>query len=226
MTLFECPLCGGTATTHSGFCKPCETGLPRPMHPCERCSCELPVDGPWQRHCESCLVSPPGFDHCLAAFRYEFPVRELIAEFKFQADFALGRSLAILLAERLRTSCETAGERPVLVPVPLHGGRLRGRGFNQSMLVARVLAAQCALPLAIRHCERVRATPTQRGLGAGERQGNLRGAFAITQPARVFPHIIIVDDVVTTTSTVNEIAGLYRRAGSRRVDVACLARVS
>ncbi|MEY3667215.1 MAG: hypothetical protein RL572_755 [Pseudomonadota bacterium] len=196
------------------------------MHPCERCSCEIPVDGPWQRYCESCLVAPPGFDRCLAAFRYEFPVRELIAGFKFRADFALGRSLAILLAERLRTSFEHSGERPVLVPVPLHERRLRGRGFNQSLLVARVLADQCALPLAARHCNRVRATPPQRGLGAGERQVNLRGAFSIRQPGRVFPHVIIVDDVVTTTSTVSEIAALYRRAGSRRVDVACLARVS
>jgi len=226
MSVLECPLCGAAASTRSGFCKPCEAGLPRPVHPCQRCACELSVDGPWQTFCESCLLCPPGFDRCLAALRYEFPVRELIAGFKFQADFALGRSLAILLAERLRASFVNAGERPVLVPVPLHRGRLRKRGFNQSLLVARVLAAHCDLPLVTQHCERVRATPSQRGLGASERQHNLRGAFAIAQPARVFPHVVIVDDVVTTTSTVDAMAHLYRHAGSRRVEVACLARVS
>ncbi len=153
-------------------------------------------------------------------------MRELIAGFKFHADFALGRSLSILLAERLKGSWEAPLERPVLVPVPLHVGRLRGRGFNQSLLIAKVLAAECDLPLATQHCRRLRATPSQRGLRAGERQLNLRDAFALAQPPQVFPHVVIVDDVVTTTSTVDELAGLYRRAGSRRVDVACLARVS
>ncbi len=153
-------------------------------------------------------------------------MRELIAGFKFQADFALGRSLSILLAQRLQGCWEEPRERPVLVPVPLHGGRLRERGFNQSLLIARVLAAHCNLPLAEQHCLRRRATVSQRGLRASERQLNLHDAFALAQPGRVFPHVVIVDDVVTTTSTVNQVAELYRRAGSRRVDVACLARVS
>jgi ComF family protein len=226
MQCLECTLCRADGTLHSGLCASCETSLPRPVHPCRRCACELPEHGPWQNHCESCLLSPPGFDLCITGFRYEFPVRELIAGFKFQGDFALGRSLAMLLADRLRACWEHSGERPVVVPVPLHVGRLRERGFNQSLLIARVLAAQCDLPLAAQHCQRLRATASQRELRAWERQRNLSGAFALAQPAVVLPHVLIVDDVVTTTSTVDEIARLYRRAGSSRVDVACLARVS
>ncbi len=226
MTLLECPLCGGAGKAPSGLCSPCDATLPRPVRPCRRCACELPANGPWQAFCQSCLLFPPGFDRCLTGFRYAFPVRELIAGFKFQADFTLGRSLSILLAERLQGSWEDPHERPVLVPIPLHVGRLRERGFNQSLQVARVLAARCNLPLAEQHCLRMRATASQRGLRASERQLNLQDAFALAQPGRVFPHVVIVDDVVTTTSTVNQVAELYRRAGSRRVDVACLARVS
>lgn len=226
MPFFECPLCGAAGKPHSGFCSPCESALPRPARPCQRCACELPAHGPWQTFCESCLLSPPCFDRCLTGFRYEFPVRELIAGFKFQADFALGRSLAMLLADRLRGSWDETGERPVLVPVPLHVARLRGRGFNQSLLIARVLAEQCDLPLAAEHCQRLRATPSQRGLRAGERQQNLRGAFSLAPRAAPLPHVLIVDDVVTTTSTVDEVARLYRHSGSRHVEVACLARVS
>jgi ComF family protein len=226
MTLLECPLCGaGTQNSH-GLCSECEAALPRPLRPCQRCAVEIPAGGPWRDYCENCLLTPPGFDRCLCAFRYEFPVRELIASFKFQADFATGRTLAALLASRLADAWSDAQHLPVLIPVPLHRSRLRERGFNQSALLAAALAERCNLKIARQHCRRTRATHSQRGLRANERSSNLQRAFALSDPTLVFPHIVIVDDVVTTTATVEEVARLYRRAGTRRIDVACLARVS
>lgn len=210
----------------NGLCAACEDSLPRPLRPCRRCSVELQQDGPWLDHCESCLLNPPAFDRCLCGFRYEFPVRELVAAFKFQGNFAAGRTLAQLLAKRLSSAWNNAASTPVLIPVPLHTSRLRERGFNQSVLLARELAMRCNLGLSLQHCRRLRATQSQRGLRAGERSTNLQGAFALAQPRHIFPHVVIVDDVVTTMATVDTLAQLYRRAGTRHVDVVCLARVS
>lgn len=226
MTLFECLLCGTGTQASCGICPDCVSTLPLPQRPCRRCSVELPESGPWQEFCESCLLTPPAFDRCLSAFRYEFPVRELVAAFKFQADFATGRALAQLCASRLSKAWENTAPTPVLIPVPLHTGRLRERGFNQSVLIARALASRCGLAINLHHCRRIRATLTQRGLRASERGSNLEHAFAIAEPRRVFSHVVIVDDVVTTKATVESVARLYRRAGTRRVDIACIARVS
>lgn len=226
MIPLECPLCGSATLSETGMCVACENSLPTPLRPCRRCSAELPESGPWRDCCESCLLNPPAFDRCLCGFRYEFPVRELVGAFKFQADFAAGRTLARLLAARLTLAWKDAQVTPVLIPVPLHTSRLRERGFNQSALLAREISARCGLDLALRHCHRTRATHSQRGLRAGERSSNLRGAFALTEPQRVLPHVVIVDDVVTTMATVNALAQLYRKSGTRHIDVACLARVS
>ncbi len=226
MTIFECPLCGSSTQNVHGLCCECDALLPRPLRPCRRCSVELPAQGPWRDYCETCLLAPPSFDRCLTAFQYVFPVRELIARFKFQADFATGRTLALLLAARLANAWSDVQDTPVLIPVPLHRSRLRARGFNQSALIAGALAARCNLTVSRQHCRRVRDTHSQRGLRAAERGSNLQHAFALNNPGLVYPHVIIVDDVVTTTATVEEVARLYRSAGTRRIDVACLARVS
>ena len=186
----------------------------------------MAAQGPWRDYCETCLLAPPSFDRCLTAFQYVFPVRELIAGFKLRADFAIGRTLALLLAARMANAWSDAQDTPVLIPVPLHRSRLRARGFNQSALIAEALAAQCNLTVSRQHCRRVRDTHSQRGLRAAERGSNLQHAFALNNPDLVYPHVVIVDDVVTTTATIEEVARLYRRAGTRRIDVACLARVS
>jgi len=226
MIAFECILCGRLTQSAHGLCSDCADSLPRPLRPCRRCSAELPESGPWKEYCENCLLTPPSFDRCLSGFRYEFPIRELISNFKFQGDFATGRALAHLLAERLANLWKDAADIPILIPVPLHSARLRERGYNQSALVAQVLASRCGLKLAYQHCLRVRATKPQRGLDAFQRSSNLRGAFELAAPERPIPHVVIVDDVVTTTATVEAVAQLYRQAGSRRIDIACLARVS
>jgi len=187
---------------------------------------ELPFNGPWRDYCDGCLLEPPSFDRCLSALRYEFPVRELIASFKFRADFATGRALAQVLAQHLTHEWDDLAESPVLIPVPLHSSRIRERGFNQSALIAQTIASSCGLTLNLQHCRRLRATTTQRGLRASERDSNLRQAFALTKPGPTPVHVVIVDDVVTTMATVDALARLYRQSGTRRIDVVCLARVS
>jgi ComF family protein len=224
----ECLLCGTGTATSKGFCPECLKDMPVPRQACKRCAVELREAETIYGYCVQCLIEPPVFDRCFSLYRYEFPVRELIANFKFQAGFAAGRAMADLLATKLQQTYGDNDMPGMLIPVPLHSRRLRERGYNQSMTLARTISRRCHIPLAKNYCQRKRATESQRGLSAEERATNLHNAFTI--PARhqalSIKHVAIVDDVVTTMATVNAIARLLRDTGSRRIDVICLARVS
>lgn len=129
--------------------------------------------------------------------------------------------LSRLMAEHLVTQ-----ERPqALVPIPLHRGRLRRRGYDQSLELARPLARQLGVPLRDDLLRRVRATAAQSRLDAGARRRNLRGAFAVSAGAAAPSHVALVDDVMTTGATARSAATALLRAGVRRVDVWVRARV-
>jgi ComF family protein len=224
----QCILCGHRTTADIALCAECALELPYPECACKRCGVELGPIPPVHGYCGRCLSEPPSFDHCIAAFRYEFPVRELIAGFKFHAGFAEGRTLARLLAERATQAFETIGKPQRLLPIPLHASRLRERGFNQSIELARVIGQHCGITVDTSYCRRSRATPTQKGLSAEERATNLRNAFTLHGECvgGTLRHVAIVDDVVTTMTTVDTLARVLRHAGVTRIDVLCLARVS
>lgn len=224
----QCVLCGETLYGQSGICAPCRFDLPWPIQPCRRCAVELGPEPPLHGYCGTCLGEPPAFDRCIALSRYEYPVRELIASFKFNARFAEGQALAHLLAEHVFNTYSPQEMPRCLLPVPLHPRRLRERGYNQSMELARAVGRRCGIAVATHYCRRIRATPPQKGLSAEERALNLRNAFALSDrvPADHPQHVAIVDDVVTTMATVSAIARLLRTAGHSRIDVICLARVS
>lgn len=224
----QCVLCGGDLIGPTSLCLPCQDELPWPVHPCHRCGIELGLQPPDHGHCGSCLSDPPVFDRCFAPFRYEYPVRELIASYKFNARFAEGQSLAQLLAEFVIRVYRPEDRPGCLLPVPLHPQRLRERGYNQSMELARAVGRRCRIPVVTRYCQRTRSTRSQKGLSADERAVNLHNAFALNPDAlpALPDHVAIVDDVVTTMATVSAVARLLRGAGHRRIDVICLARVS
>lgn len=224
----QCILCGDCTTADIALCVECALELPCPECACKRCGIELGPAPPAHGFCGHCLSDPPSFDHCIAAFRYEFPIRELIAGFKFHAGFAEGRTLARLLAERAGREFETLGKPQRLLPVPLHASRLRERGFNQSIELARVIGQHCGIAVDTSYCRRSRATPSQKGLSAEERAANLRNAFTLHGECAEgkLRHVAIVDDVVTTMTTVDTLARVLRSAGVARIDVLCLARVS
>lgn len=151
----------------------------------------------------------------------------MIARFKFHGRFSIGRALGQLLALRLAPAFSTAPP-DALLPVPLHIGRLRQRGFNQSIEIARQLSHHFGIPYLPHYCQRIHASKPQRGLRAIARKKNVQGVFRIApETLKHTPrHIVIVDDVVTTMATVQAIAYLLKKEGVERVDVACLARVS
>ena len=172
--------------------------------------------------CPACTARPPPLDGTHAAFDYAFPLDRLLPRLKFHRDFAAGRVLAQCMAERF-----AALPRPqALVPVPLHRGRLRQRGYDQALELARPLAKTLDLPLQAGLLQRCRATRAQSRLDADARGRNLRGAFRVDTRATLPAHVALVDDVMTTGATLHAAAETLRAAGVARVDAWVCARVA
>jgi len=166
--------------------------------------------------------SAPPFAAAWAPFRYAHPLDLLEARFKFRGDLAAGRVLAELMIERARL--EAPSLPATIVAVPLHVSRLRARGYNQALELAKPLARALGIPLDRDLLVRLRATPAQTGLDAAARRRNLRGAFAVAKGRALPHHVVLVDDVMTTGATLRECARTLRRAGVARVDAWVLAR--
>lgn len=209
-----CVLCG--ARTRDGLiCAACDADLPR--LPAGRCpQCALP--SPAGLTCGACLKQSPAFDRCEAVFSYGFPLDALIQRCKYGGAQELAALFAKALAARL------AG-RPLpelIVPMPLHPARLRERGFNQALEIGRRLAARLDLPC--RHaCQRQRDTPPQAGLDLKARRRNLRGAF-VCDETLAGKRVALLDDVMTSGSSLDELAKTARRAGAVEVEVWVVAR--
>jgi ComF family protein len=209
----DCLLCLGAGGARL-VCPACEAALPAIEHSCTRCALPLPMRG----ICGECLSRPFAFDDASACFVYAYPLDRLVHRFKYAGDLGIGRWLALRLADRV------AGMRPdVVVAPPLTRARLRQRGFNQALEVAKVVARRVRAKCEISTLARTRETSPQPGLDRRERQANLREAF---RGARDFDglHVAIVDDVMTTGATMDAIAAVLRRRGATRVSAWCIAR--
>ncbi len=211
----RCLLCTEPGADGLDLCPACRTSLPELHNACRCCALPLPAPGV----CGACLQRPPPLQQVHAAFLYAPPLDRLLPRYKFHGDLAAGRLMAQLIA-RAFAGCE----RPqALVPVPLHRSRLRRRGYDQALELARPLAATLGLPLRADLLRRVRATAAQSELDAAARRRNLRDAFRasdIAMPA----HVVLVDDVMTTGATLHAAARALRRAGVERVDAWVCAR--
>lgn len=214
-----CVLCG-SAIKEGDVCSGCAVELPYNAAACARCA--LPLPNPAEL-CGLCLQDPPSYDSAVSLFRYAYPADHLILRLKFQAQLHLARALGELLAQHLKGQVQTMPE--LIIPVPLHRSRLRERGFNQALEVARPIARSLSIPVDYKSCERVRKTSAQSLLPAAERRKNIKGAFRVTRPITA-RHVAILDDVMTTGHTVQELAATLRKAGVERIDVWVLARTS
>jgi ComF family protein len=213
-----CLLCGDAGWAGHDLCVACRADLPSNTPACPRCGSLL--SGPVSTDCGACQRKPPAFDATVAAFRYEEPIRHLIHGLKFQARYAAARLLGDLLADAL-AGCRDLPR--LLIPVPLHRSRYRERGFNQSLEIARVVSARLHIALDYLSCERIRPTVPQTELSAAERARNIKQAFRVNGSLRGL-HVAVLDDVVTTGATVNELARTLRKAGASRIDVWACAR--
>ena len=214
-----CLLCGGAAEPGT-VCSGCRASLPWNRVACPVCA--LPLGGTEAHRCGSCSTDPPAHDAAIAPFRYDRPIDRAIAGLKYHARLGTARWLGAAIAE-------AAGSRDaplpdLLIPVPLHASRLRQRGYNQALELARGIRR--VLPIAVdwRAATRTRATADQIGQRAVDRRREVRGAFAVG-PAVRGRHLALVDDVMTTGSTVDALATAARDAGAARVEVWVAARV-
>ena len=191
---------------------------------CPRCG--LPYDDPGQDNhtCGECYRQRRYFGSARSVFRYQGFLPKLLVDFKFRERTELAR----FFGHHIRESFPLGGvEYDLVVPVPLHPRRLRWRGFNQSLLLARQVAAPLGIPLGTRLLLRVRDTRPQLGLSGRQRAHNVRGAFrAVPSPIWRGARVLLVDDVFTTGSTVRECSKVIRRAGVARVDVLTVARAA
>ena len=218
----RCVLCAAAGAEGLDLCAACRDDCPVNATRCAQCAVPLPTSA---AHCGACLARAPPFDAAWAPFRYAHPLDLIEARFKFHGDLAAGRVLAGLLTAAARFDAPRA--RPALMLcVPLHPTRLRERGYNQALELARPLAAALDLPLAADALIRTRATTAQTGLDADARRRNLRDAFTVRDGQALPAHVAVFDDVMTTGSTLRECARVLRRAGVLRVDVWALARVA
>ena len=172
--------------------------------------------------CGNCRIRPPAFSQAWTLYPYKSPLKEAIGLFKYHGKISLGGPLADLVLKAF----SPLPMIDVIVPVPLHPTRLREREYNQSLLLAVRLSAHFALPVLYTSLVRRRRTPPQTSLRRKDRLKNLRRTFAVTQPEAVGgKNILLVDDVFTTGTTVNECAKVLRKAGAGHVYVVTLARM-
>jgi ComF family protein len=208
-----CLLCG-TFSHNGAWCKACDSSLPYLTAPhCPLCA--LPtLNGDI---CGRCLKRMPQFDRTLAVFAYSFPLDKLVQALKFGERLMLVDGLADSLAQRVevRPDC--------IIAMPLHPSRLRERGFNQSTELARRVANILNIPLLPHACQRVRDTPPQSALKWKERGKNMRKAFICTQDLSG-KHVAVVDDVMTSGASLNEVAVALRSAGAHEVSAWVIAR--
>jgi ComF family protein len=211
----SCLLCGAASAAHP-LCPGCLADLPWHRKPqCPSCATPTPAG----EVCGTCLKHPPAFERTHAALAYRFPIDRLIPRLKYHGQLAIAPTLGACLAQAV----EHASRPDALVPMPLHPMRIRERGFNHASEIARMLARQLDLPLDLDSCRRIRDTPPQMGLKHDARRRNVRGAFACSDKVKG-QQIALIDDVMTTGTSLDELAATLKRAGAREVSCWVVAR--
>ncbi len=212
-----CCLCSDPTTSSTNFCKGCLDDLPWIENACRRCATPLQS----ANVCGVCQRSAPFYARSVAALRYSWPVNRIVHAMKYQGQLDAVDTLAALLALRIE---DQATRMPLrLIPVPLHPSRLRVRGFNQSLELARRLAKRFQVVADSDSVIRRVDTQPQTDLDSEQRRRNMRGAFAATGPIDC-KRVAIVDDVMTSGATCNELAKTLVGAGVVEVDVWAVAR--
>ena len=211
-----CLLCDEPAGSIPNLCDACARALPTVPEPCLACGANAV---PHARLCRACAMRRPPVDRTICALAYAPPVDHLIGRLKFNGDLRVVPALAGVLIRAV--AGVAAADR--LVPVPITPTRLRERGFNQALEIARAVSRNSGVRLAWTvHRRRGAERPQSSLTDAAARRANVAGAFEAR--GAMDGHVVIIDDVVTTGATVNALARCLKTAGARRVDVWAIAR--
>ncbi len=210
----SCLLCAGHAH-HAPVCSGCRDDLPALPPHCPVCA----LPNPGGEVCGACLKRPPAFAATRAAWLYAHPLDRAMQALKYRAELALADWMAGHFAAALPTPAEV----DLLLPMPLHPARLTQRGFNQAALLAAGLGRRLGLPVHLEAVTRRTDTPPQAGLDLRQRRRNLRGAFAC-DTALTGRRVALVDDVMTSGSSLRELARVVQAAGAVHVECWVMAR--
>lgn len=223
----RCSFCGCFAAVEEGICHGCLSQIgfiERPL--CSSCGKPFLHEFATDHVCGECLMRKRYFTRARAVGLYTGVFRKALHRFKYQWKHCLAGPLGTLMARRMEPFLRE-GTYHCLVPVPLHPRRLRKRGFNQALVLARTLSKTYHIPLHWDNLVRTRWTRSQVGLSERERRKNVRGAFAVLERARITRKaILLLDDIYTSGSTVDECSKVLINAGARQVDVLTLARAA
>lgn len=213
-----CIGCGQTLRDLQHFCSVCSSLLQCIESACELCGLQNQTQEPV---CAACLYDPPRWQKIISPLIYRGFSRDLMIQLKFNESLYLANCLVSHLIEHFQNSIP----RPdVLIPVPLHQNRLIDRGYNQAFEIANILSRQLNIPVDTRALRRIRHTESQLGLSANQREKNILKAFCYETLAG-YSHVAVVDDIITTGSTANEITKTLHRAGVTNIEIWGLARV-
>jgi ComF family protein len=211
-----CVFCGAGEVV---VCARCHADLPWIRHSCSRCAAPLAAPPHRDAACGRCQQRPPACVATRAPLSYRFPVDAAIKAMKFHRRLYYVPAFADVLTSAMH---DLPADIDALLPVPLHWRRQALRGFNQAEELCAPLRRRTGLPL-LRNLRRCRPTPYQSGLHARERRRNLRGAFEV-RGAIAARHVLIVDDVITTGETCNQVARTLLAAGVDKVSALAIAR--
>jgi len=211
----RCILCGHPGVDSQDICCACYDDLVKNQDCCDQCGYSFDAAYKTNQRCGQCLKSPPAFDKTYAPFIYQYTLRYLITQLKFHRQYKNARLLGYILATQLKS---VARKPEIIIPVPLHPIRYKERGFNQSFEIAKTVSKLLDIPIDHRSCLRQRNTRHQIDLPAKQRHDNIKQAFSLKKPI-IAKHIAILDDVMTTGSTVNELARLLKKSGIAQIDI-------
>ena len=214
----SCLLCASPQANNHGLCSPCLNELP--WHPTSSCpQCGLSSSG---QLCGSCISAPPDFDATQSVFLYQYPIDKMMQRYKYGNMLNISHTFGQLLADK--SSFEAID---LIIPMPMHPARLKERGFNQALEIAKVLTKNCKDKLDYKSVERQTLTPPQASLPLKERVKNIKGAFKVNAEITekfTGKRIAIVDDVMTTGASLNELAKTLKKAGASHVTCWVIAR--
>ena len=195
------------------FCDACYIELPFQSNTCQQCGQAYAAN---RDYCGRCIITPPAYDRCFCPFEYQTPIKDLICGFKYREKVEHANMIGQLLAREIKNKEEPMPD--IIVPVPIHIAKLRSRGFNQAKLIATIVGRKLNVPVTHKIIIKTRSTPPQAKQSLANRKKALSGCFAVQQPFSA-KNVAIVDDVVTTGSTVNEISKVLKKNGANYVQV-------
>ena len=228
-----CILCSQTIQSATNLCLACHQNLPILPYHCFQCAQFLPQNAA-ENECKSlsrlhplcgtCLNGRPPFERTFALFPYTFPITQLIIQLKFHRQLSHAKALSELFIQKIQSDWYKNKPLPdIIIPVPLHPNRLRERGFNQTVEIAKPLSQALSIPLDTRGVTRIKQTQAQSGLTSKARKENMANAFAAHHHYKDLT-IAVLDDVITTGQTVTELCKILKQQGAKNLHLWCAAR--